>query len=103
MLLEFKLCGYFKHPFIFSFLLFLICLQTLTFSDALAANNKSLESTNESKLTTNSVNKNFINISDDNDNITTSINQNQTLNEQKVKIVTVGDFSCSLIAQNNIK
>lgn len=103
MLLEFKLCGYFKHPFIFSFLLFLICLQTLTFSDALAANNKSLESTNESKLTTNSVNKNFINISDDNDNITTSINQNQTLNEQKIKIVAAGDFGCRPVAQNNIK
>ena len=77
MLLEFKWCEFFKHPFIFSVLLFLICLQTLTFSDVLSTNNKSFESTNENNLT-NSVNKNFINISDDNNN-NTSINQNQTI------------------------
>jgi 3',5'-cyclic AMP phosphodiesterase CpdA len=105
MLLEFKWCKFFKHSFIFiSLLLFLICLQTLTFSDAFSANNKSLEYTNESNLTTNNVNKNFININDVNDdNITTSTNQNQTLNEQKVKIVAAGDFGCRPVAQNNIK
>jgi 3',5'-cyclic AMP phosphodiesterase CpdA len=100
MLLEFKWCKFFKHPFIFiSVLLFLVCLQTLTFSDALAANNnKSFESTNESSLT-NNVKKNFINISDNN----TSFNQNQTINEQKIKIVAAGDFGCGPVAQDNIK
>ncbi|MGE5633874.1 MAG: metallophosphoesterase [Deltaproteobacteria bacterium] len=101
MLLEFKWCKLFKHPFIFSVLLFLICLQTLTFSDALAANNKSFESKNEINLN-NSVDKNFINISND-DNNNTSINQNQTINKQKVKIVAAGDFGCRPVAQNNIK
>ncbi|HEX2409267.1 MAG TPA: metallophosphoesterase, partial [Nitrososphaeraceae archaeon] len=105
MLLEVKWCEFFKHPFIFiSVLLFLICLQTLTFSDALAANNKSFVSTNESSLTTNnSIKKNFINISDDDNNNTTSVNQNQTINEKNIKIVAAGDFGCSPIAQNNIK
>ncbi|HJU59143.1 MAG TPA: metallophosphoesterase, partial [Nitrososphaeraceae archaeon] len=103
MFLEFKWYNFFKHPFIFiSILLFLICLQTLTFSDALAANNKSFESTNENSLTTNNVKKNFINISDDNNK--TFVNQNQqTINEQKIKIVAAGDFSCGPVAQNNIK
>jgi 3',5'-cyclic AMP phosphodiesterase CpdA len=100
MLLEFKWCKFFKHPFIFiSVLLFLVCLQTLTFSDAFAANNNKSESTNESGLT-NNVKKNFINISDNN----TSFNQNQTINEQKkIKIVAAGDFGCRPVAQNNIK
>ena len=105
MLLEFKWCEFFKHPFIFiSVLLFLICLQTLTFQDVFSTNNKSFESTNESSLTTtNSVKKNFINTSDG-DNNNTSVNQNQQIiNEQKIKIVAVGDFGCSPIAQNNIK
>ena len=105
MHLEFKWSEFLKLSFIFSILFFLLCLQTLTFSDALAANNKSLESTNESKLTTNSVNKNFINISENNNyNNKTSFsqNQNKTLNEQKIKIVAAGDFGCRPVAQNNI-
>ena len=106
MFLEFKWYNFFKHPFIFiSILLFLICLQTLTFSNALAANNKSFESTNENNLTTNNIKKNFINTSDDNkNNNKTSVNQNQqTINEQKIKIVAAGDFGCQSVAQNNIK
>ena len=106
MFLEFKWYNFFKHPFIFiSILLFLICLQTLTFSDALAANNKSFESTNENNFTTNNIKKNFINTSDDNkNNNKTSVNQNQqTINEQKIKIVAAGDFGCQSVAQNNIK
>ena len=56
MFLEFKWYNFFKHPFIFiSILLFLICLQTLTFADVLVANNKSFESTNENNLTTNNI------------------------------------------------
>ena len=101
MYLEFKWYEFFTHSFIFSVLLFLICLQTLTFHDVFSTNNKSFESTNESNLT-NNVNKNFINISDINNN-NTSVKQNQTLNEQKIKIVAAGDFGCRPIAQNNIK
>src|SRR5215208_4640144 len=99
MLLEFKWCKFFKYPFIFSVLLFIICLQILTFQDAFSTNIKSFESTNEISLT-NSVKKNFINTNNNNNN---SVNQNQTLNEQKIKIVAAGDFGCGPIAQNNIK
>jgi 3',5'-cyclic AMP phosphodiesterase CpdA len=103
MLLEFKWCEFFKlHHFIFSILLFLICLQNLTFQDVFSTTNKSFESTNKSSLT-NSVKKNFINISSDDDDNNISVNQNQTLNEQKIKIVAAGDFGCRPIAQNNIK
>jgi len=98
MLLEFKWCKFFKYPFIFSVLLFIICLQILTFQDAFSTNIKSFESTNEISLT-NSVKKNFINTNNNNN----SVNQNQTLNEQKIKIVAAGDFGCGPIAQNNIK
>ncbi|MGI9011573.1 MAG: metallophosphoesterase [Nitrososphaeraceae archaeon] len=101
MLLEFKWCDLIKFSFIFSVVFFLICLQTLTFQDVFSTNNnKSFESTNESSLT-NNVKKNFINISDDDNN--TSLNQNQSRNEQKIKIVAAGDFGCRPIAQNNIQ
>ena len=69
MYLEIKLYKFFTYPFVFSVLLFLICLQTLTFQDVFSTNNKSFESINESNLT-NSVKKNFINISDINNNNT---------------------------------
>ena len=102
MYLEIKLYKFFTYPFVFSVLLFLICLQTLTFQDVFSTNNKSFESINESNLT-NSVKKNFINISDNNNNNNTFVNQDQTLNKQKIKIVAAGDFGCRPIAQNNIK
>jgi 3',5'-cyclic AMP phosphodiesterase CpdA len=103
MLVEFKRIEFLKFSFIFSVVLFLICLQTLTFQDVFSTNNKTFESTNESSLT-NSVKKNFINVSGDrNDNNNTSVNQIQTLNQQKIKIVAAGDFGCRPIAQNNIK
>ncbi|MGZ5548288.1 MAG: metallophosphoesterase, partial [Nitrososphaeraceae archaeon] len=103
MLLEFKWCDFLKFSFIFSVVFFLICLQTLSFQDVFSTNNnKSFESTNESNLTTNTSKKNFINISDDDDN-NTSHNQNQILNEQKIKIVAAGDFGCRPVPQNNIK
>ena len=102
MLVEFKRIEFLKFSFIFSVVLFLICLQTLTFQDVFSTNNnKSFESINESSLT-NNVKKNFNNISDGDDN-NTSLNQNQTLNEQKIKIVAAGDFGCRPVAQNNIK
>ena len=100
MYLGIKLSKFFTYPFVFSVLLFLICFQTLTFQDVFSTNNKSFESINESNLT-NSVKKNFININDNNNN--TSVNQDQTLNKQKIKIVAAGDFGCRPIAQNNIK
>ncbi len=100
MYLEIKLYKFFTYPFVFSVLLYLICLQTLTFQDVFSTTNKSFESINESNLI-NSVKKNFINISDNNNN--TSVNQDQTLNKQKIKIVAAGDFGCRPIAQNNIK
>jgi 3',5'-cyclic AMP phosphodiesterase CpdA len=102
MLLEFKCREFLKFSCIFSILFFLLCLQTLTFSDVFSTNNKDLESTNEGSLT-NSVKKNFSNISDDDKNNHTSVNQNQTINEQKIKIVAVGDFGCRPVAQDNIK
>ena len=102
MLLEFKCREFLKFSCIFSILFFLLCLQTLTFSDVFSTNNKDLESTNEGSLT-NSVKKNFSNISDDDKNNNTSVNQNQTINEQKIKIVAVGDFGCRPVAQDNIK
>ena len=101
MILEFKQWEFFKRPFIFSILLFLICLQTLTFQDVLSTNNQS-EPINENNLT-NSINKNLISTSDDNIN-NTSVSQNQTIkDEQKIKIVAAGDFGCRPVAQNNIK
>jgi 3',5'-cyclic AMP phosphodiesterase CpdA len=102
VLLEFKCREFLKFSCIFSILFFLLCLQTLTFSDVFSTNNKDLESTNEGSLT-NSVKKNFSNISDDDKNNHTSVNQNQTINEQKIKIVAVGDFGCRPVAQDNIK
>jgi 3',5'-cyclic AMP phosphodiesterase CpdA len=102
MLLEFKCREFLKFSCIFSILFFLLCLQTLTFSDVFSTNNKDLESINEGSLT-NSVKKNFSNISDDDKNNNTSVNQNQIINEQKIKIVAVGDFGCRPVAQDNIK
>ena len=105
MHLEFKWSEFLKLSFIFNILFFLLCLQTLTFSDVSSTNNKSIEPTNENSLT-NTVKKNFINISENNNyNNKTSFsqNQNKTLNEQKIKIVAAGDFGCRPIAQNNIK
>ena len=86
MLLEFKCTEFLKFSCIFSILFFLLCLQTLTFSDVFSTNNKAHKSTNEGSLT-NSVKKNFSNISDNDKNNNTSVNQNQTINEQKIKIV----------------
>jgi 3',5'-cyclic AMP phosphodiesterase CpdA len=104
MHLEFKWSEFLKFSFIFSILFFLLCLQTLTFSDVSSTSNKSIEPTNENSLT-NTVKKNFINISENNNyNNKTSFshNQNKTLNEQKIKIVAAGDFGCRPVAQNNI-
>ena len=59
MLLEFKWCEFFNHRFIFIIvLLFLICLQTLTFQDVFSTTNKS-EPINENNLT-NIINKNMV-------------------------------------------
>jgi 3',5'-cyclic AMP phosphodiesterase CpdA len=104
MHLEFKWSEFLKFSFIFSILFCLLCLQTLTFSDVSSTSNKSIEPTNENSLT-NTVKKNFINISENNNyNNKTSFsqNQNKTLNEQKIKIVAAGDFGCRPVAQNNI-
>jgi 3',5'-cyclic AMP phosphodiesterase CpdA len=101
--LGFKQFEFFKFSFILSILLFLLCLQTLTFQDVFSTTNKSLKSTNESSLTT-SIKKDFTNINNTNTNNSNSINQNQTINdEQKIKIVAAGDFGCSPIAENNMK
>lgn len=100
MLLEFIRCE-FKHPFIVGILLFLICLQTLTFHEGFSTNNKSFMSPDKGNFTK-SIKKDFINTSNDN-NSSTSVKQNQTINEQKIKIVAAGDFGCGPVAQNNIK
>ena len=102
MPLEIKWKEFFKFSFIFSILLFLLCLQTLTFQDVFSITNKSLKSTNESSLTT-SIKKDFTNINNTNTDNSNSINQNQTINEQKIKIVAAGDFGCRPVAQNNMK
>ena len=81
MSLEFKQSEFLKLSFIFSVLLFLICLQTLTFQDVFSTNNKSFEYTNESgnsSLSNSSVKKKFVNINDG-DNNNTSVNQNQQI------------------------
>ncbi|HEY6589082.1 MAG TPA: hypothetical protein VIY98_12380, partial [Nitrososphaeraceae archaeon] len=83
-------------------MLFLLCLQTLTFQDVFSTTNKYLKSTNESSLT-NNIKKDFTNINNTNTDNSTSIKQNQTINEQKIKIVAAGDFGCRPVAQNNIK
>ena len=100
MFLQFPSYEFLKFSFIFSIVLLLLCLQTLTFSEVFSTTNNSLEFTNENSLTK-SVKNNFVNPSDNNNN--TSINHNQTLNEQKIKIVAAGDFGCRPVAQNNIK
>ena len=102
MPLEIKWKEFFKFSFIFSILLFLLCLQILTFQDVFSTTNKSLKSTNESSLTT-SIKKDFTNINNTNTDNSNSINQNQTINEQKIKIVAAGDFGCRPVAQNNMK
>ena len=63
--LGFKQFEFFKFSFIFSILLFLLCLQTLTFQDVFSTTNKYLKSTNESSLT-NSIKKDFTNINNTN-------------------------------------
>ena len=105
MLLESKWCTLFKYPAIFSVLLFLIFIPTLNFSDVLAVSNKSLDTTNDSSiLTNNSTEQSFVNTSGSTINTNNSFNQpNQSLKEQKIKIVAAGDFGCRLVAQDNIK
>ena len=93
---KFKQFQILKFSFIFSIVFFIS--QNITFSDALAANNKSLAFTNESNLG-NILEKNFTKVNGNN----TSVNQTQTLHEQKIKIVAAGDFGCRPVAQNNIK
>ncbi|HEY9485279.1 MAG TPA: metallophosphoesterase [Nitrososphaeraceae archaeon] len=102
MPLEIKWKEFFKVSFIFSISLFLLCLQILTFQDVFSTTNKSLKSTNESSLT-NSIKKDFTNINNTNTDNSNSINHNQTINEQKIKIVAAGDFGCRPVAQNNMK
>ena len=102
MPLEIKWKEFFKFSFIFSISLFLLCLQILTFQDVFSTTNKSLKSTNESSLTT-SIKKDFTNINNTNTDNSNSINQDQTINEQKIKIVAAGDFGCRPVAQNNMK
>ena len=102
MPLEIKWKEFFKFSFIFSISLFLLCLQILTFQDVFSTTNKSLKSTNESSLTT-SIKKDFTNINNTNTDNSNSINHNQTINEQKIKIVAAGDFGCRPVAQNNMK
>ncbi len=102
MPLEIKWKEFFKFSFIFSISLFLLCLQILTFQDVFSTTNKSLKSTNQSSLTT-SIKKDFTNINNTNTDNSNSINHNQTINEQKIKIVAAGDFGCRPVAQNNMK
>src|SRR6187200_449214 len=101
MFFEFKVHEIFKQCFIFSVLLFLLSLYTVSFSDVLSVKNQSFESRNGSNLSSNSF-KNFIHLGNTTNN--TSTIQNQTIkNIQKIKIVAAGDFGCRPIAQNNIK
>ena len=93
---KFKQSEILKFSFILSIVFFIS--QNLTFSDALAANSKSLAFTNESNFG-NIIEKNFTKVNGNN----TSVNQTQTLHEQKIKIVAAGDFGCGPVAQNNIK
>jgi 3',5'-cyclic AMP phosphodiesterase CpdA len=94
---KFKQFEILKFSFIFSIVFFIS--QNLTFSDTLAANNKSFAFTNESNFG-NIIEKNFTKMNGNN----TSVSQNQTINdEQKIKIVAAGDFGCRPVAQNNIK
>jgi 3',5'-cyclic AMP phosphodiesterase CpdA len=97
---KFKQLAGLGFPCIFSILLFIVCLQTLTFHDVFSITNKTTNYTNESDI--NSIKKNLVNI--DNSNNTISLGQNQNINkEQKMKIVAAGDFGCRPVAQNNIK
>ena len=101
MFFEFKVHEIFKQCFIFSVLLFLLSLYTVSFSDVLSVKNQSFESRNGNNLSSNSF-KNFIHLGNTTNN--TSTIQNQTIkNIQKIKIVAAGDFGCRPIAQNNIK
>jgi 3',5'-cyclic AMP phosphodiesterase CpdA len=106
VLLEFRSYKFLKFCLNISILsLFLLCLQTLTFTDVFPTDNKFQESTNKNSLT-NSIKKDFLNTSggaNNNNNNNNSIHQNQTLNEHKIKIVAAGDFGCRPVAQNNIK
>ena len=100
MICGFKRYGLLKFSFIFSIVLFLFLgLQTLAFSDVFTTDSKSFASTKEPNLT-DSVKKNFNNTNDDNNK---TGHQNQTLNEQNIKIVAAGDFGCGPVAQSNIK
>ena len=74
MPLEIKWKEFFKFSFIFSILLFLLCLQTLTFQDVFSTTNKYLKSTNESSLT-NNIKKDFTNINNTKTQNSTLINK----------------------------
>ena len=103
--MRFKQFEFLKFFSIFSILLFLICLQTLTFHDTFSSNDKDFEPTaNESSSLTNNFKTNFVNINNTNKNNTSSVTQNQTINDQqKIKIAAAGDFGCRPVAQHNIK
>ena len=101
MISGFKRYDLLKFSFIFSIVFFLFLgLQTLAFSDVFSTDNKSFASTKEPTNLTDSVKKNFNNKNDDNNK---TGYQNQTLNEQNIKIVAAGDFGCGPVAQSNIK
>ncbi|HET8794084.1 MAG TPA: metallophosphoesterase, partial [Nitrososphaeraceae archaeon] len=98
---EFRQLSWLIFSSIFSILLFILCLQTLTFDDVFSITNDTTNYTNESSV--NITKKNFVDIDNSNNN-TISIGQNQNINkEQKIKIVAAGDFGCRPVAQNNIK
>ncbi|HET7642203.1 MAG TPA: metallophosphoesterase, partial [Nitrososphaeraceae archaeon] len=98
---EFRQLSWLIFSSIFSILLFILCLQTLTFDDIFSITNDTTNYTNESSV--NITKKNFVDIDNSNNN-TISIGQNQNINkEQKIKIVAAGDFGCRPVAQNNIK
>jgi 3',5'-cyclic AMP phosphodiesterase CpdA len=98
---EFKQLSWLIFSSVFSILLFILCLQILTFNDVFSITNETPNSTNGSSV--NITKKNFVDIDNSNNN-TISVGQNQNINkEHKIKIVASGDFGCRPVAQNNIK
>jgi len=98
--LKFKELAGLRFSWVFSILLFIVCLQILTFHDVFSITNKTNNRINETSI--NNIKNNLVNM--DNSNNTISVGQNQTINkEQKIKIIASGDFGCRPVAQNNIK
>jgi hypothetical protein len=84
--------------FYFYYFIIFFILQTLSFSDVLSINNKSIFHVQESRLV-----KNITKYQNSFSNNKNAAHNYDFSDKQKVKIVAAGDFGCGPVAQSNIK